>query len=79
MKAHRHVAAIEELESVRELEIYASFEVGEMVTPTVDIRTDAGYVLLVHDDPEVVERDYRAIAELQPEIIQVEPAVANRD
>lgn len=73
MKAHRHVAAIEALESVREFEIYASFDVGEMVTPTVDIRTDAGYVLLVHEDPEVVQRDYQRISELQPEILEVEP------
>jgi hypothetical protein len=71
--AHRHVAAIEALESVKEVEIYASFDVGELVSPTVDIRTDAGYVLLVHEDPKVVERDYAAITALQPEIIHVVP------
>lgn len=72
MAAHRHLAAIEALESVKEVEIYAAFDVGELVTPTIDIRSDAGYVLLVHEDPEVVERDYQAISALQPEIIQVE-------
>ncbi len=73
VRAHRHLATIEALESVKELDIYAGFDVGEVVTPTVDIRSDAGYVLLVHDDPEVVERDYQTIATLQPEIIHVEP------
>lgn len=69
---HRHLSAIEALESAREVEVYAAFDVGETVAPTVDIRTDAGYALLVHEDPEVVERDYQAITALQPEIVQVE-------
>lgn len=74
MSGHRHLATIEAMDSVRELEVYAAFDVGEIVTPTIDIRSDAGYVLLVHEDPEVLERDYQTITAMQPEIVVVERA-----
>jgi len=46
---------------------------------TVDIRTDSGYVLLVHEDPEVLERDYRRILELQRTMFDVEGEEAEEE
>lgn len=46
--------------------------VGDAIVKTVNIRTDSGYVLLQHPDPEVVEADYRRVVELQSSIFEVE-------
>jgi len=54
-------------------------EEGEVLVKTVDIRTDSGYVLLVHEDPEVLERDYRRILELQRTMFDVEGEEAEEE
>jgi hypothetical protein len=64
---------IQRLESVLELEVYPSFlEMGNHISPTVDIRSDAGWVQLINDDEEAFQRDYHRILELMPTLFLTE-------
>ncbi|KAG7347744.1 biotin carboxylase [Nitzschia inconspicua] len=64
---------IQAMESVWDLEVYHHFlEPGSEIKPTVDIKTDAGWVQLLHPDKEIFERDYRRIIELMPTLFEVE-------
>eukprot|EP00617_Octactis_speculum_P017475 CAMPEP_0185743620 /NCGR_PEP_ID=MMETSP1174-20130828/1403_1 /TAXON_ID=35687 /ORGANISM="Dictyocha speculum, Strain CCMP1381" /LENGTH=214 /DNA_ID=CAMNT_0028416441 /DNA_START=519 /DNA_END=1167 /DNA_ORIENTATION=- len=47
---------------------------GDMIERTVDIRTDAGQVLLLHSDSDVVEADYLTILQAQKNLFVVESA-----
>lgn len=67
------IAEIEEMESVFAMEIYPSFlEVGSPIIPTIDIRTDAGWVQIINDDREAFQRDYERIVELMPQLFIVD-------
>lgn len=46
-------------------------EVGGNVVKTVDIRTDCGYVLQYHEDPDVVRQDFDTILALQPTLFDI--------
>lgn len=72
IKAIHHVESIEALPSVRLLHL--SYEVGEVLPRTVDIRTDGGYIVLQHDDPAVLQADYDRLLMLQHEIYEIEVA-----
>ena len=62
---------IQEMSSVLDLEVYPSFlEAGEEISPTIDIRTDAGWVQLINDDEEAFRRDYDRIVELMPTLFE---------
>jgi hypothetical protein len=64
---------IHQMESVLAMEIYPSFlEVGSPIIPTVDIRTDAGWVQIINDDKEAFQQDYERIVELMPTLFIVE-------
>jgi hypothetical protein len=64
---------IQNLESVLDLEVYGSFlEMGNDITPTTDIRSDAGWVQLLNPDEEAFQRDFDRIIELMPTLFQVE-------
>lgn len=64
---------IEGMESVLAMEVYPRFQVpGERIEPTVDIRTDSGWVHMMNDDPEVFKRDYDRIVELMSVMFDVE-------
>ena len=65
----RHLEEIRAMPSVRGLTI--DVEVGGTVERTVDIRTDAGYVVLQHGDPGVVQRDFDRIVALQETMFDV--------
>lgn len=68
-----HFEDISQLESVRALEIYDQFtHEGEEIAPTIDIKTDAGWAHLIHEDPEELDRDYRQIVEWMPTLFDVE-------
>lgn len=66
----RHQETIKALESVQYLHL--PFTEGDTLVRTVDIRTDCGYVVQVHPDPEVVARDYETILQLQETLFDVE-------
>ena len=58
---------IQAMESVLDLQVYNPFlELGKEIMPTVDIRSDAGWVQLINDDSEAFVRDYNRIVELMP-------------
>jgi hypothetical protein len=64
---------IQAMESVLDLQVYNSFlEPGRDITATIDIRSDAGWVQLINDDPEAFVRDYDRIVELMPTLFLVE-------
>ncbi|CAM9221152.1 unnamed protein product [Ectocarpus sp. 8 AP-2014] len=68
-----HEEEIRSLESFAGIDVYADPKNGGSghVKKTIDIRSDAGWVRLVHDDEEVVERDYRRMVELMPTMYKV--------
>jgi hypothetical protein len=63
------------LESVYDAEVYEKYctEGSYIASPTVDIRSDAGWVQLIHDDVETLEMDYRQIVNWMPNMFQTSP------
>jgi hypothetical protein len=60
------------LPSVLDMEVYDGFLApGSVIEPTVDIKTDAGWVQLVSDDTDELERDYSKILEWMPTMFEV--------
>ena len=47
-------------------------KVARIIEPTRDIRSDAGWVQLIHDDVQQVDQDYQQIVEWMPDMFQVE-------
>lgn len=74
----RHTATqeIRNLESFAGIDVYADPKNGGsgQVKKTIDIRSDAGWVRLVHDNEEVVERDFQRVVELMPTMYRVSAA-----
>lgn len=65
------------MESFVGIDVYADPERGGtgQVKKTIDIRSDAGWVHLVHQDLDVLDRDYRRVVELMPTMLKVSQAV----
>ena len=63
------------LESVYDAEVYEKFctEGSYLASPTMDIRSDAGWVQLIHDDFETLERDYQQIVDWMPNMFPTSP------
>jgi hypothetical protein len=59
--------------------LHLESSVGDELVKTVDIRTDCGYVLLVHDDPDVIARDYDHIVSLQSTMFEIEQEEKEED
>merc|ERR1719433_192093 len=55
--------ALRRLPSVKAVNMFVS--VGDVIEKTVDQRTQAGYMLMWHPDPEVLERDYKKVREME--------------
>jgi hypothetical protein len=63
---------IQEMKSVLDLEVYPPFlQVDNKIFPTVDIRTDAGWVQMVNPNDTEFQRDYDRIIELMPTLFDV--------
>ncbi len=64
---------IQSMQSVMDLEVYPDFlEPGiSMLEPTVDIKSDAGWIQMLHPDPQVFQHDYDRIMELMPTLFEV--------
>jgi hypothetical protein len=61
------------MESVIGMEVYRAFlEIGTRIYPTVDIKSDAGWIQLVHPDSDIFNSDYQRIIELMPTLFEVE-------
>lgn len=63
------------LDSVYDAEVYEKFCTAGcyIASPTLDIRSDAGWVQLIHDDADVIERDYLQIVDWMPRMFQTSP------
>lgn len=71
---------IEAMASVGNMEVYNKFlEVGTHIHPTVDIKSDAGWVQLVHPDSEIFEADFQRILELMPILFDVDNEVVEEE
>jgi len=66
------IEELENLESVRAMDIYPSFFVGNEVRKTIDIRSDAGWVHVVHDDEERFSADYDKVVSLMKDMFVVD-------
>ena len=54
-------------------EVYEYFLApGSPIKPTIDIRSDAGWVQLINEDEEALVRDYNQIVEWMPNMFEVE-------
>ena len=56
-----HLSQIENLASVVYIELYPGYGVGDVVKKTTDIRSDCGWIHLIHEDENVLEEDYGRI------------------
>jgi hypothetical protein len=72
--AVQHITAIKSLRSFQAIDVYDKFAEGQVVTPTIDIRSDAGWVRLCHSDAAVVEQDYQFIVNAMPTMFEVAAA-----
>ncbi len=67
----QYTDVIQELPSFATMEIYPKFLPSSYVTPTVDIRSDAGWIHLINDDPNQLQSDYDTIVNLMPTMFTV--------
>jgi len=72
VEAINHMEKIENLESTMSMQLYPAFAIGNTVSRTKDIRTDCGWVHLVHEDEETMMKDYIEILRLMPTMFDVE-------
>ena len=64
---------MEQLSSVRRFELYPSFtEIGSIISPTLDIRTDCGFAHILNDNGNEFRMDYDRLVELMPFMFEVE-------
>lgn len=69
----QHLDEINNMQSVLEMEVYPEYLTeGEEIRKTIDIRSDAGYVLMVNDDEDALRRDYERIVELMPLLFETD-------
>mmetsp|Transcript_5200 Transcript_5200/g.6792 ORF Transcript_5200/g.6792 Transcript_5200/m.6792 type:complete len:518 (-) Transcript_5200:11-1564(-) len=68
-----HLDQISELPSFFKGEVYEKFQtIGAEIEPTVDIRSDAGWIQLLSEDHYELEEDYKQIVESMPTMFEVE-------
>ena len=67
-----HIKEIEEMESFVFLEIYPGYEVGSIVKRTKDIRTDCGWIHLIHEDEKKLNEDCKRIRTLMRTMFTVQ-------
>jgi len=63
---------IQSMDSTLDLEVYSTFlQPGQVIEPTVDIKTDAGWVQLIHGDASIFQNNYYRILALMPTLFFV--------
>jgi ATP-grasp domain len=68
-----HMDDISKLPSFFNGHVYPQFvEVGNRITPTIDIKSDAGWIQLVHEDEAQLEKDYQQILAWMPTMFDVD-------
>ena len=66
-----HLKAIQELESYVAMELFPGFDIGCTVQRTKDIRSDCGWVHLVHQHEDCLMRDYDTVCTMMPSMFDV--------
>lgn len=73
LKQIHHLNEIQNLSSFYQGQIYDKYQtVGEMIQPTINIRTDAGYIQLINKNHDQLQKDYEHIVRLMPTMFEVE-------
>lgn len=68
-----HLQEMVDLPSVYDCEVYPDFcTPGCYITPTVDIRTDAGWAQLINEDRDDLQRDYEQIVAWMPTMFETQ-------
>lgn len=68
-----HLDEIHNMESTLELEVYPEYmTLGAEISKTTDIRSDAGWVQILNEDPDAFKRDYDRIVQLMPQLFATE-------
>jgi hypothetical protein len=68
----KHLQEMHDLPSVMNWQVYDHFSTqGELIEPTVDIRTDAGWVQMVNEDPGGLQRDYEQVVAWMPTMFEL--------
>jgi len=71
LKQYHHLQEMSDLPSVFDCEVYEKFlSPGEVIEPTIDIRSDAGWAQLINPDPEALEKDYEQIVSWMPTMFE---------
>ena len=71
LKQYHHLQDMADLPSVFDCEVYNCFLTpGEVIFPTVDIRSDAGWAQLINPDPKALQKDYEQIVEWMPTMFE---------
>ena len=66
-----HLEEIQTLESYVAMELFPGFEVGNTVRRTKDIRSDCGWVHLIHEREDCMMRDYHIVRSRMPTMLEV--------
>lgn len=73
LKEVRHLDEMSSLSSFLDGEVYEYFLTpGEEIKPTIDIRSDAGWVQLINENEEDLNTDYKQIVDWMPDMFHVE-------
>jgi hypothetical protein len=72
LKQVNYLVELDDLSSVVNWEVYEEFQmIGEEIKPTIDIKTDAGWIQLVNTEAEQLEQDYSKILGWMPSMFDV--------
>ena len=73
LKDVKYLDKMSSLDSFLDGEVYEYFlEPGQKIEPTVDIRSDAGWVQLINENEKDLVKDYKQIVEWMPTMFEVE-------
>jgi ATP-grasp domain len=73
LRGLHHLQEIYDMSSVLDMEVYDRFlNIGDVIEPTIDIRSDAGWVQMINDEPDMLQQEYEQIVAWMPTIFQTE-------
>ena len=75
-----HLQDMADLPSVYDCEVYHSFcTPGSYITPTIDIRSDAGWVQLINENVDILQQDYEQIVQWMPLMFQTDDNIVESE
>ncbi|MHB8065912.1 MAG: ATP-grasp domain-containing protein, partial [Ruminiclostridium sp.] len=70
VKGYRNLEKIKSLPSYHSMDIRV--DIGHRIVKTVDVWTGPGMVVLIHEDPRVLEEDYKKVREFEEDLFVLE-------